>query len=77
MEWTKVSKKVIDKAPEITKLKKGELQIKYAEALVRIDKAYDWVVKYQTEWCQHDEVIDDLSQLKEILQGKEGASECE
>ena len=38
MEWTKVSKEVIDKVPEIILLKKGELQVKYAEALVKIDK---------------------------------------
>lgn len=37
-----------------------------------ISKAYDWVVKYQTEYCQYNVVISDLSQLKEILQSKEG-----
>lgn len=41
MEWVKVSKEIIDKAPEIIPLKKGELQIKYAEALVKIDKAIE------------------------------------
>ena len=32
-----------------------------------INKAIDWLVKYQTEWCQEDEVIRDLGQLIDIL----------
>lgn len=32
-----------------------------------IDKATNWTIKYQTEWCQEDEVISDLSQLLDIL----------
>ena len=32
-----------------------------------IDKAIDWLVKYQTEWCQEDEVIRDLKQVLDIL----------
>lgn len=32
-----------------------------------IDKARNWTVKYQTEWCQEDEVIRDLKQLLDIL----------
>lgn len=31
--------------------------------------AVDWTIKYQTEWCQEDEVIRDLSNLLEILNG--------
>ena len=32
-----------------------------------IDKAINWTIKYQTEWCQEDEVIRDLKQLLNIL----------
>lgn len=32
-----------------------------------IDKAINWTIKYQTEWCQEDEVIRDLKQLLYIL----------
>lgn len=32
-----------------------------------IDKATNWTIKYQTEWCQEDEVIRDLKQLLDIL----------
>lgn len=32
-----------------------------------IDKAINWTIKYQTEWCQGDEVIRDLKQLLDIL----------
>lgn len=32
-----------------------------------IDKAINWIIKYQTEWCQEDEVIRDLKQLLDIL----------
>ena len=39
MEWVKVNKDIINKAPEIVHLKKGELQIKYAEVLVKLEKA--------------------------------------
>lgn len=34
-----------------------------------IDKAINWIIKYQTEWCQEDEVIRDLKQLLDILKG--------
>lgn len=37
----------------------------------KIDKAINWTIKYQTEWCQEDEVIRDLKQLLDILQEKE------
>lgn len=36
-----------------------------------IDKAINWLVKYQTEWCQEDEVIRDLKQLLDILKGEQ------
>lgn len=36
-----------------------------------IDKAMNWTIKYQTEWCQEDEVIRDLKQLLDILKGEE------
>ena len=36
----------------------------------RIGKAINWTIKYQTEWCQEDEVIRDLKQLLEILKGE-------
>ena len=32
-----------------------------------INKAIKWTIKYQTEWCQEDEVIKDLKQLLDIL----------
>lgn len=32
-----------------------------------INKATNWTIKYQTEWCQEDEVIKDLKQLLDIL----------
>ena len=32
-----------------------------------INKAIKWTIKYQTEWCQEDEVIRDLKQLLDIL----------
>lgn len=35
-----------------------------------INKATNWTIKYQTEWCQEDEVIKDLKQLLDILKGK-------
>lgn len=36
-----------------------------------INKAINWTIKYQTEWCQEDEVIRDLKQLLDILNGEE------
>jgi hypothetical protein len=35
-----------------------------------INKAINWTIKYQTEWCQEDEVIRDLKQLLDILKGE-------
>ena len=45
--WKKVSKEVLDKAQYIVPLKKGELQIKYAETLVKIDKAIEYINKFK------------------------------
>ena len=36
-----------------------------------INKAINWTIKYQTEWCQEDEVIRDLKQLLDILKGEQ------
>lgn len=36
-----------------------------------IDKTINWTIKYQTEWCQEDEVIRDLKQLLDILNGEQ------
>lgn len=36
-----------------------------------IEKAKNWIIKYQTEWCQEDEVIRDLKQLLNILNGEQ------
>lgn len=36
-----------------------------------INKATNWTIKYQTEWCQEDEVIRDLKQLLDILKGEQ------
>ena len=72
MGWEKVSKEVIDKTPEIIPLKKGELQVKYAEALVRIDEA---IVKLAT--ISSDDLKDikimvkKLKDIKSILQDEE------
>lgn len=46
----------------ITNLQQENRQLKEV-----IDKAINWTIKYQTEWCQEDEVIRDLKQLLDIL----------
>ena len=46
-----------------------ERQVK--EQKETIDKAINWTIKYQTEWCQEDEVIRDLKQLLDILKGEQ------
>lgn len=46
-------------------LHEKEEQIKEQKEI--IDKAINWTIKYQTEWCQEDEVIRDLKQLLDIL----------
>ncbi len=48
-----------------TKIENLEQQCKKQKEV--IDKATNWTIKYQTEWCQEDEVISDLSQLLDIL----------
>ena len=49
-------------------LEEKELQVKKQQLM--IDKAINWTIKYQTEWCQEDEVIRDLKKLLDILKGK-------
>lgn len=44
-----------------------EKEEKIKEQKEIIDKAINWTIKYQTEWCQEDEVIRDLKQLLDIL----------
>ena len=57
----------IETSSETQSIAKYEL-IEYVEQLKdRIGKAINWTIKYQTEWCQEDEVIRDLKQLLEIL----------
>ena len=59
--------------------KDGELLLEYVEQLEQqckkqkevINKATNWTIKYQTEWCQEDEVIRDLKQLLDILKGEQ------
>lgn len=46
-------------------LHEKEEQIKEQKEI--IEKAINWTIKYQTEWCQEDEVIRDLKQLLDIL----------
>lgn len=46
-------------------LNETERQVKKQKLV--IDKAIKWIIKYQTEWCQEDEVIRDLKQLLNIL----------
>lgn len=55
--------KVVDKVNwENMLLKKENQELKEV-----INKATNWVVKYQTEWCQEDEVIRDLKEVLDIL----------
>lgn len=50
-------------------LLRGEQRLKHQVKKQKevIDKAINWTIKYQTEWCQEDEVIRDLKQLLDIL----------
>lgn len=58
--------KVVDKVNwENMLLKKENQELKEV-----INKATNWVVKYQALWCQEDEVIRDLKQLLDILKEK-------
>lgn len=54
------------KINELLEYKKG-----YYKQKETIDKAINWTIKYQTEWCQEDEVIRDLKQLLDILKGEQ------
>ncbi len=47
-----------------------ELQEESQKQKEVIDKAINWIIKYQTEWCQEDETIRDLKQLLNILKEK-------
>ena len=69
MKWTKVSKEVIDKAPEIIPLKKGELQVKYAKALVKIDRAIDELNGYCP--CDDNKIYERTEKVLSILQDEE------
>lgn len=58
--------KVVDKVNwENMLLKKENQELKEV-----INKATNWVVKYQASWCQEYEVIRDLKQLLDILKEK-------
>lgn len=48
-----------------------DVKLKIEKQKEIINKAIDWLVKYQTEWCQEDEVIRDLGQLIDILKEAE------
>lgn len=52
-------------------LERNRLEIQVKKQQEVIDKAINWLVKYQTEWCQEDEVIRDLKQLLDILKGEQ------
>ena len=56
-------------AAELTKLQDENIRLKKDSQKRKevIDKAINWTIKYQTEWCQEDEVIRDLKQLLNIL----------
>ena len=65
MKWTKVSKEVIDKAPEIIPLKKGELQVKYAKLLVKVDKAINYTKRHFKGMVADEEAQELLSILQD------------
>ena len=50
-------------------LERNRLEIQVKKQKEVINKATNWTIKYQTEWCQEDEVIRDLKQLLDILKG--------
>lgn len=66
--WTKVSKEVLDKAQYIIPLKKGELQVEYAKALVKIDKAIRFV---KEQYNTYPSAEDWRKALINILEDKE------
>ena len=51
-------------------LERNRLEIQVKKQKEVINKATNWTIKYQTEWCQEDEVIRDLKQLLDILKGE-------
>ena len=52
-------------------LERNRLEIQVKKQKEVINKATNWTIKYQTEWCQEDEVIIDLKQLLDILKGEQ------
>lgn len=52
-------------------LERNRLEIQVKKQKEVINKATNWTIKYQTEWCQEDEVIRDLKQLLDILKGEQ------
>ena len=52
-------------------LERNRLEIHVKKQKEVINKATNWTIKYQTEWCQEDEVIRDLKQLLDILKGEQ------
>ena len=52
-------------------LESNRLEIQVKKQKEVINKATNWTIKYQTEWCQEDEVIRDLKQLLDILKGEQ------
>ena len=54
---------IVDYVEELEQQVKGQKEV--------IDKAINWTIKYQTEWCQEDEVIRDLKRLLDILKGND------
>lgn len=54
---------VVDYINELEQQRKKQKEV--------INKAINWTIKYQTEWCQEDEVIRDLKQLLDILKGEQ------
>lgn len=67
--WAKVSKEVLDKAQYIVPLRKTELQIKYAEALVKIDKAINQINEFnkQEGMAMYVDTWEHLKPILEIL----------
>lgn len=74
--WKNVSKEVLDKGQYIVPLKKVELQLEYAKALVKIDKvinAIDLVIELIKQQPTEDDswILDRLNGFKIILEDKE------
>lgn len=62
LPWTTEEKMIVDLYDDYL-----DLKIENNKQKEVIDKAIKWIIKYQTEWCQEDEVIRDLKQLLNIL----------